>query len=104
VSDAEAAAAVAEQLRGELSRRVVAAGSFAPVTALMKNSTVTSHEVTTADNAAGAVSDSDRLLLPPPPPRCAPRRQTAVKECVDASFFFEGPRVGLSGEMDGEKR
>ena len=57
VSDAEAAAAVAEQLRGELSRRVVAAGSFAPVTALMKNSTVTSHEVTTADNAAGAVSD-----------------------------------------------
>jgi len=65
VSDAEAAAAVAEQLRGELSRRVLAAGSFAPVVALLKNATSTGHEVTNSDNNSGASSDprTDARLL-----------------------------------------
>jgi prepilin-type N-terminal cleavage/methylation domain-containing protein len=57
VTEAEAAAGVAEQLRGELSRRVFAAGSFAPVVALLKNSTATGHEVTTGDSVSGAAAD-----------------------------------------------
>lgn len=60
-SDAEAAATVAERLRGELTRRATAAGSFAPVVALLKNSTANGgHEVTTADNASSAATDPRR--------------------------------------------
>jgi type II secretory pathway pseudopilin PulG len=57
VSDAEAAAVVGERLHDELVRRTLAAQSFAPVIALLKNLTALSHEVTVADNAAGAATD-----------------------------------------------
>lgn len=64
-SDAEAATAIAERLRDELTRRTLAAQSFAPVVALLKNSTARSHEVTIADNAPGAATDprADARLL-----------------------------------------
>ncbi len=65
ISDAEAATAIAERLHDQLARRTLAAQSFVPVIALLKNSTARSHEVTVADNAPGATTDlrTDARLL-----------------------------------------
>ena len=93
-SDAEAAATVAERLRGELTRRATAAGSFAPVVALLKNSTANGgHEVTTADNASSAATD----------PRRDPRLLFASRDGSKIGVYTDTAVWGSGQVNDAEK-
>jgi len=59
-SDAEAAAHLPTLLRAELTRRVIHDQSFHSVTALLKNSTARSHQLTDADNNPNAPTSDPR--------------------------------------------
>jgi type II secretory pathway pseudopilin PulG len=94
LSEAEAATNVAETLRDELARRAAAARSFAPITALLKNSTARSHELTVADNAPNAAASDPRrdpqlLFVSRDGAKIGAYADTAVWGATDAEKFFE---------------
>ena len=93
VSDAEAAAVVGERLRDELARRTLNAQSLAPVIALLKNSTATSHEVTVADNAPGASTD----------PRADVRLLFASRDASRLGAYADATTWGGAAPNDADK-
>ncbi len=94
VGETEAAAHIAELLRDELARRAAAAQSFASITALLKNSTALSHELTLADNNPGAPTSDPRkdprlLFASRDGSKIGAYADTAVWGATDAEKFFE---------------
>lgn len=92
-SDAEAAAAIADRLHDELTRRTLAVQSFAPVILLLKNSVAGSHEVTLADTASGASTD----------PRTDVRLLFASRDGVRLGSYTDATTWGGATPNDADK-